>query len=59
MARLPSEWRCSPAAAEPCGLGYDERWLQDWLAPDPSRLGLGDVSIMDQEQNQTSGGRGH
>ncbi|MGI8574539.1 MAG: hypothetical protein ACR2MA_04185 [Egibacteraceae bacterium] len=38
------------------GLGYDERWLQDWLAADPSRLGLGDVSIIDQEQIQTSGG---
>lgn len=38
------------------GLGYDERWLQDWLAADPTRLGLGDVSIIDQEQNQTSGG---
>lgn len=38
------------------GLGYDERWLQDWLAVDPSRLGLGDVAIIDQEQNQTSGG---
>lgn len=38
------------------GLGYDERWLQDWLASDPSRLGLGDVVILDQEQNQASGG---
>ena len=38
------------------GLGYDERWLQDWLAADPSRLGLGDVTIIDQEQAQTSGG---
>ena len=38
------------------GLGYDERWLQDWLAADPSRLGLGDVTIIDQEQNQGQGG---
>jgi hypothetical protein len=38
------------------GLGYDEHWLQDWLAADPSRLGLGDVTIIDQEQAQTSGG---
>lgn len=37
-------------------LGYDERWLQDWLASDPSRLGLGDVAIIDQEQGQSSGG---
>jgi hypothetical protein len=37
-------------------LGYDERWLQDWLAADPSRLGLGDVTIIDQEQNQGPGG---
>lgn len=38
------------------GLGYDEHWLQDWLAADPSRLGLGDVAILDQEQTQTGGG---
>jgi hypothetical protein len=38
------------------GLGYDERWLQDWLAADPSRLGLGDVSVIDQEQGQAAGG---
>jgi hypothetical protein len=37
-------------------LGYDERWMQDWLAVDPTRLGLGDVAIIDQEQNQPSGG---
>jgi hypothetical protein len=38
------------------GLGYDEHWLQDWLAADPSRLGLGDIVIIDQEQSQASGG---
>jgi hypothetical protein len=27
-------------------LGYDERWLQDWLAADPTRLGLGEVAIV-------------
>jgi hypothetical protein len=37
-------------------LGYDERWLQDWLAADPSRLGLGEVVIIDQEQSQSHGG---
>jgi hypothetical protein len=38
------------------GLGYDERRLQDWLAADPSRLGLGEVSVVDQEQGQAAGG---
>jgi hypothetical protein len=38
------------------GLGYDEHWLQEWLAEDPRRLGLGDVLIVDQEQSQVSGG---
>jgi hypothetical protein len=37
-------------------LGYDERWLQDWLAADPSRLGLGNVRIVDQEQGQAGAG---
>ena len=37
-------------------LGYDEQWLQDWLVSDPSRLGLGEVTIIDQEQGQVSGG---
>lgn len=37
-------------------LGYDERWLQDWLADAPSRLGLGSIRIVEQEQNQTSAG---
>lgn len=37
-------------------LGYDEQWLQDWLAADPSRLGLGELTIIDQEQNQSHGG---
>jgi hypothetical protein len=37
-------------------LGYDERWLQDWLAADPSRLGLGNVTIIDQEQTQSHAG---
>lgn len=37
-------------------LGYNERWLQDWLAADPTRLGLGDVTVIDQEQGQASGG---
>jgi len=24
-------------------LGYDEIWLQNWLAHDPARLGLGEI----------------
>src|SRR5215217_1101022 len=43
-----------PAALK--ALGYDERWLQDWLAADPSHLGLGDVRIIDQEQGQAGAG---
>jgi hypothetical protein len=27
-------------------LGYDEIWLQNWLAADPLRLGLGEVRII-------------
>jgi hypothetical protein len=37
-------------------LGYDEIWLQNWLARDPSRLGLGDVTIIAQELTSPRGG---
>jgi hypothetical protein len=37
-------------------LGYDERWLQDWLAGAPEMLGLGTIKIIDQEQGQPGGG---
>jgi hypothetical protein len=37
-------------------LGYDEIWLQNWLAADPARLGLGDVRIIAQELNAPRGG---
>ena len=30
-------------------LGYDEIWLQNWLADDPARLGLGEVRIVAQD----------
>jgi hypothetical protein len=30
-------------------LGYDEIWLQNWLAADPAILGLGEVQIVAQE----------
>ena len=37
-------------------LGVAEHWLQNWLAEDPARLGLGQVTILAQELNQPSGG---
>ncbi len=37
-------------------LGYDEIWLQNWLAADPSRLGLGEVRIIAQELTAPRGG---
>ena len=37
-------------------LGYDEIWLQNWLAADPARLGLGDVRIVAQELSAPRGG---
>jgi hypothetical protein len=27
-------------------LGYDERWLQDWLVAEPTRLGPGQVTVL-------------
>lgn len=37
-------------------VGRSEHWLQDWLAADLSRLGLGPLTIVEQEQTQTGGG---
>jgi hypothetical protein len=37
-------------------LGYDEIWLQNWLAEDPTRLGLGEVRIIAQELTAPRGG---
>lgn len=37
-------------------LGYDEIWLQNWLAGDPTRLGLGEVRIVAQELTAPRGG---
>jgi hypothetical protein len=37
-------------------LKLNEHWLQDWLVEDPSRLGLGALKIVDQEQIHTGGG---
>ncbi|MHB8324471.1 MAG: hypothetical protein ACYDEA_01695 [Candidatus Dormibacteria bacterium] len=37
-------------------LGYDEIWLQNWLAEKPERLGLGHVNIIGQEMADPKGG---
>jgi hypothetical protein len=37
-------------------LGYDEIWLQNWLADAPARLGLGEVRIVAQELTAPRGG---
>jgi hypothetical protein len=37
-------------------LGYSEIWLQNWLAADPARLGLGEVQIVAQELSAPRGG---
>jgi hypothetical protein len=36
---------------------FNEAWLQDRIADDPSMLGLGDVRVLDRERKVTSGGR--
>ena len=40
-------------------IGKDERWLQDWIVEEPSRLGLGPIVIKSVELNQhrNRGGR--
>lgn len=38
-------------------LNLDERWLQEKIAEDPSILGLGDVTIIQRERSQPTGGR--
>lgn len=37
-------------------VGRDEHWLQDWLSEDLSRLGLGSLRLIEQEQPQAGGG---
>lgn len=37
--------------------GYNERWVQERLAEDPSLLGLGDVVLKDKERTQPRAGR--
>ena len=36
---------------------YNEKWLQDMLAKDPSLLGLGDLDVKDAERRQPHAGR--
>lgn len=36
--------------------GRSEYWLQDWIAQDLSRLGLGSLKLLHQEQTQSGGG---
>lgn len=38
-------------------LGFDERWLHQRIVDDPSVLGLGDLTVMDRERSQPTGGR--
>ena len=36
--------------------GRNEYWLQDWLVADLTRLGLGELKLVEQEQTQAGGG---
>lgn len=36
---------------------FDEKWVQDRIAEDPTILGLGDVVMKDKERSQPKGGR--
>ena len=36
--------------------GRNEHWLQDWIAKNLSRLGLGPLTLVHQEQTQSGGG---
>jgi len=37
-------------------VGRNEFWLQDWLCADLTRLGLGSLALVEQEQTQVGGG---
>lgn len=37
--------------------GFDEFWLQDQIAADPSILGLGELEVVKREKRQSSGGK--
>lgn len=36
---------------------FNEAWLQEVIASDPSILGLGDLAVIERERRQNSGGR--
>ena len=36
---------------------FNEKWLQDRIAEDPTILGLGDVSVLERERTQERAGR--
>ncbi|MEW8029835.1 MAG: hypothetical protein AB2792_09645 [Candidatus Thiodiazotropha sp.] len=38
-------------------LGFDERWLQRKIEEDTTILGLGDLTVIERERSQNSGGR--
>jgi hypothetical protein len=44
------------APATVADLGKDEAWLKDWLAEEPARLGLGDITILGGEPAQGEDG---
>ena len=50
---------CSSVLSTLKAVGRDEYWLQDWLVSDPTRLGLGQVTIKAKELRQygSKGGR--
>jgi hypothetical protein len=46
----------SGAPASVAGLGKDEAWLQGWLKEQPSRLGLGELTVADADPVQDEDG---
>jgi hypothetical protein len=59
MSEPPQSERAPVHSGQPTSLrelGYDEIWLQNWLAADPTRLGLGEVTIRAQELTSPRGG---
>ena len=36
---------------------YNEKWVQNIIAGDPSILGLGDITLLNEELTQRGGGR--
>jgi hypothetical protein len=50
---------CASVASTLKAIGRDEYWLQDWIVSDPTRLGLGQVTIKAKELRQygARGGR--